>query len=447
MAEANGHPGGHSEERDATARLSKERPNGRPNVGSTRPGGGADGAAGDGPDALLGAASLDFEDYGAALRDKTDDELRAANIVLRTIQSQWMMKAGTSLARLGLALRVPGAATAVERTVFRQFCGGTSLEAARAAARRLYQHGVRTILDYAVESERSEAGFEAAREEIARALASASGGPEVAFCATKLTALARDPALVRASEGAELAAEDRAELERAEARLDSLAAAARASGAGLFVDAEQSWVQPAVDRLAERAMREHNRERAVVHTTVQLYLQDRLGYLRELIEDARRAGYTVGVKLVRGAYYEAEDERARQRGYASPLQPSKEATDEAFDAAVTLALDNIDVVEVCAATHNIESVRHLMREMERCGIARGDPRVTASQLLGMLDRVTFPLAQNGYNALKYVPYGAVRSAFPYLLRRADENKSIAGQMAGELEAVRRELRRRGRKAV
>lgn len=393
------------------------------------------------------ASAIDFDDDEAALREKTDEELRAANLVLRTIQSPWMMRAGTALARLGLALRVPGAAGAIERTVFRQFCGGTSLEAALAAARRLYRRGgVRTILDYAVESERSAAGFDAACAELERALVAGAQGRDVAFCATKLTGMAHEPLLARESEGAALSEAQRAELERSDRRLSSLVETAREVGASLFVDAEYSWVQPAIDRRIESLMREHNRGRAVVHTTVQLYLRDRLEYLRELVADARRGGYTLGVKLVRGAYLEIENERARARGVPSPVQPSKRATDEAFDAAITLCLEHLDVVEVCAATHNVDSIRHLMREMERLGVARGDPRVTASQLLGMLDRVTFPLAESGYNALKYVPYGAVRSAFPYLLRRADENRSIADQTAGELEAVRRELRRRGRVA-
>jgi proline dehydrogenase len=393
------------------------------------------------------AAEIDFDDYDRVLRDKSDGELRAANLVLRTIQSGWMMRAGTSLAKLGLALRVPGTAAAIERTVFRQFCGGTSLAAALEAAGRLHGRGVRTILDYAVESERSEAGFEAAREELERALVEGAKGPEVAFCAMKLTGFAREPLLADESEGVDLSEAEQAELARAGDRLAKVMHLAREVGASVFVDAEYSWVQPAIDRRVEELMREHNRERAVVHTTVQLYLRDRLEYLRELIDDARRGRYILGVKLVRGAYLEIEHERARARRSDSPVQPSKRATDEAFDAAVTLCLENLDILEICVATHNLDSVRHLMREMERLGIARGDRRVTASQLLGMLDRVTFPLAQAGYNALKYVPYGAVRSAFPYLLRRADENKSIADQTAGELAAVRRELRRRGRAAL
>lgn len=412
-----------------------------------------DGAGEDTPGAsgsrarAISAAAIDFEDYATPLRDKSDEELRAANIVLTTVQNPWLMRAGTSLARLGLALRIPGAAGAIERTVFRQFCGGTSLEAALAAARRLHRFSVRIILDYAAESEKSEKGFEAAREEIERALTAAARGPEVAFCATKLTALVRDAVLERESAGAHLSEGEAAELERGEHRLGRLAGAASAAGASLFVDAEQSWLQPAIDRAIERVMRAENGDRAVVHTTVQLYLRDRLAYLRELVADARRRGYILGVKLVRGAYLEAEGERARERGAPSPVQPSKEATDADFDAATTLCLENIDVVRVCAATHNVASIRHMMREMERLEIPRGDPRVTSSQLLGMVDRLTFPLAESGYNALKYVPYGAVRSAFPYLLRRADENQSIAGQMKGELEAVRAELRRRGRFAL
>lgn len=393
------------------------------------------------------APAFDFDDHGAALRNKTDAELRAANFVLRTLQSPWMMRAGTTLARAGLALRVPGTAAILERTVFRQFCGGTSLDEALATARRLHGHGVRTILDYAVEGGKEEAEFDEARRQLERALEHAASGPEVAFCATKVSGMARDELLAKASAGQPLSDGERAELDRVCARLEAVAGRAAELGEALFIDAEYTWIQPAIDDLTEQLMRAHNRQRAMVHTTVQLYLRDRLDYLRALLDDARAHNYLLGVKLVRGAYLEIENERAAERGASSPVQPSKEATDAAFDQALTLCLENLDRVVVCVATHNINSTHHLIAEMERLGIERGDPRVTVAQLLGMFDRVTFPLAAHGYNALKYVPYGPIRSAFPYLLRRADENRSIADQSAGELDAVRSELRRRGRRPL
>jgi proline dehydrogenase len=391
--------------------------------------------------------ALDFDDYEGPLAEKSLAELRAANLVLRTIQSPWMMRAGTALARAGLAIRFPGTVSALERTVFRQFCGGTNLEEATERASRLQRRGVGAILDYAVEGEDRDEELDAVIDELLRVVDAAADRPEIAFAAIKMSGVARFGLLEKIAAGAELGEDEQGERRRLLERLERLSRRAAGGGLSIFVDAEHSWIQGAIDEIVEGLMREHNRERAVVHTTVQLYLADRFEMLGRAIEDARRGGYSFGVKLVRGAYMEQESERAADRGVASPIQPSKAATDAAFDAAVTLCLENLDVTRVCTATHNVASVRHLVSEMARLGIERGDPRVTASQLLGMFDRVTFPLAAAGYNALKYIPYGGVRDAFPYLLRRADENKSVAEQLASELEAVRAELRRRGNRPL
>ena len=388
------------------------------------------------------APDIDFDDYESALREKTDGELRAANLVLTTIRKPWLMRAGRMFARAGLALRIPGTVGALERTVFRQFCGGTNLEEAIERTGRMFESGVASILDYAVEGEDDEGDFAAVTAEILRGVDAAIDRPDVAFVAVKLTGIARFDLLEKIDSGGELDDDERAELARAEERLDQIASHAARGGTSVFVDAEHSWVQDAIDGVVERAMEAHNRERAVVHTTVQLYLTSGLSHLEQLVARARAGGYRFGAKLVRGAYMELERERAADRGEESPIQPDKAATDDAYDRALTFCLENLETVDVCAATHNVASTQHLIDEMARLGIDPSDQRVTASQLLGMFDRITVPLARNGYNALKYVPYGGVRDAFPYLLRRADENRSVADQLASELFAVRTEIRRR-----
>jgi len=396
------------------------------------------------PPAPYRPPNIDFDDYTRALRGKTPGELRAAQFVLSTIQKPWLLRSGTALARLGLALRIPGTEAALAATVFRQFCGGTSLEEALDCAGRLYQRGIGSILDYAVEGEDDEADFDQVTAEIDRVVLAAAQREDVAFGAIKLTGVARTALLEAMDEGRSLTAGEREEWARAQARLQRVAQRAADSNTAFFIDAEHSWIQDAIDAEADRMMAQFNRERAVVHTTVQLYLQAGLPSLRAAVERARAGGYRFGCKLVRGAYMEQENERAAARGEPSPIQPSKQATDRDYDAALTYCLENLDVVEVCAATHNVDSVRHLIGEMSRLGIAADDPRVCSSQLLGMFDRVTVPLAENGYRVHKYVPYGAVRDAFPYLLRRADENRSVAQQLASELSAVRDEIARRAR---
>ena len=400
------------------------------------------------------APDIDFSDLSGPLRQKSLGELRAAQFVLKTIQSPWLMRAGRSLAKAGLALRIPGTRFAIKQTVFRQFCGGVNLKEAVERAGRLYRHGIACILDFAVEGEDSEEDFDKVADELLRVVDVTAERPEIVFAAVKMTGVARFGLLEKL--GADnapgfndhLSAEEQQELARAEARLNRICERASTSGTSVFMDAEHSWIQTPIDNIVERLMATYNSTEATLHTTVQLYLRDRLQFLEEAIRRARVGNYRLGVKLVRGAYMEQENERAEELRYESPVQPSKQATDDDYNKALTLCLENLDVVSVCAATHNITSTKHLISEMARLGIAKNDPRVTASQLLGMFDRITVPLAENGYNALKYLPYGEVRDAFPYLLRRADENKSVADQLALELDAVNEELlnrSKRGRK--
>jgi len=80
--------------------------------------------------------------------------------------------------------------------------------------------------------------------------------------------------------------------------------------------------------------------------------------------------------------------------------------------------------------------------MQEMGIPHNDPHVYFAQLLGMSDNISFNLASADYNVAKYVPYGPVEAVMPYLFRRADENKSIAGQSSREYKLVANELRRR-----
>jgi proline dehydrogenase len=358
-----------------------------------------------------------------------------------------MLKSSRFLARLGLFLRVPGTVSALRATVFRQFCGGTSLDEAIESAREMYELGVRTILDYAVEAVEDETGFDAVAAELERVVDATAEWPAIELVAVKVSGLVRPALLEKVSRDEELDDAERVEFASARKRLHSLAEHANNAGVALFMDAEHSWIQPAINDLVEELMEQFNAERAVILTTVQLYLRGGYAFLERSIEKARAGNYKLGVKLVRGAYLEQENERAKEERRDSPIQPSKAATDTDYDRATTLCLENIDIVTVCAATHNAASTYHLLDEMKRLEISEKDPRVSSSQLMGMFDRITYPLAECGYNVFKYVPYGGVRDALPYLLRRADENKSVADQLGSELQAVRGEMKRRGLKAL
>jgi proline dehydrogenase len=80
--------------------------------------------------------------------------------------------------------------------------------------------------------------------------------------------------------------------------------------------------------------------------------------------------------------------------------------------------------------------------MKEKGISPTDNRVWFGQLYGMSDHISFNLAADGYNVAKYIPFGPVKDVMPYLIRRAEENTSVAGQTNRELELIKAERKRR-----
>ncbi|MGL5546465.1 MAG: proline dehydrogenase family protein, partial [Tannerellaceae bacterium] len=100
--------------------------------------------------------------------------------------------------------------------------------------------------------------------------------------------------------------------------------------------------------------------------------------------------------------------------------------------------------ELFCGTHNEESCKLLAEAIEANGLRPTDHRIFFAQLLGMSDNITFNLADAGYNTTKYVPYAPVEKVLPYLLRRMQENSSVAGQTGRELRMLKSEITRRKR---
>ena len=139
---------------------------------------------------------------------------------------------------------------------------------------------------------------------------------------------------------------------------------------------------------------------------------------------------------------EKERAHAFESDAVSPIQPDKAATDHDYDLALDYCLDNLDDIAFVAGTHNENSTQRLVRKMHDRGLPNNHPHIFFSQLYGMSDNLSYVLAKNGYNVSKYVPYGPVADAIPYLIRRANENSSAAGQVSRELEMIAKELKRR-----
>ncbi len=384
-----------------------------------------------------------FDDTEIAFRHKSDRELAKAYWMFKLIAWPWMVRLGSRLVDLALMLRIP-VHWALRWNVFEHFCGGESIEACAPTIKALDQHGVGTILDFSVEGKESDADFERSFQEILQTADTAAGDERIPFCVFKVSGIARHDLLTKVSDGAELSKAEAAEFETVVERIDAICKRAADGGTYALIDAEETWIQPAIDDVTLKMCRTYNQERVVVFNTYQLYRHDRLQALRDDLAQAREGGFQLGAKLVRGAYMEKERERAEEKGYPSPIQPDKAATDRDFDAALAVCAENLEHLAVCVGTHNETSSATMARLMAEHGIEKSDPRVYFSQLLGMSDHISFNLAALGYNVAKYVPYGPLREVVPYLIRRAEENTSVAGQTGRELQLIQDERARRAK---
>ena len=387
-----------------------------------------------------------FSNTDQAFQHLSNRELSRAVALFSLLGKPWLVSTGSALAKLALALRIP-VGWAVRPTVYAQFCGGESIDDSEGTIAKLAEHGVRTILDYSAEGQTDESDLDHTCSEVLATIQAADGDARHAFAVFKVSGLSSNALLEKVGQSlrgeAELTSEEHAAWERVQARVRKLCEATHQAGGRIMIDAEESWIQDAIDAVAEDMMSDYNRDKVVVFNTVQMYRHDRLAYLKAMAARAQEAGHLAGVKLVRGAYMEKERSRAEERGYPSPIQPDKASSDRDFDAAVDWVLDHLDQVHLVAGSHNEASNLRLCEGMATRGMAPQDSRVSFAQLLGMSDPITFNLAAHGYNVAKYVPYGPIRKAIPYLIRRAQENTSVAGQTLRELELLKQEqLRRR-----
>lgn len=383
----------------------------------------------------------DLNDTRTAFAHRSDRDLLRAYWLFRVIGNKTVSDLGAAMTRAALWLHLPVKGL-IKTTVFRQFCGGETLEECLRTAEGLAKNKVNSILDYSVEGQEDDDTLDHTTEEIISTVKLARQHGFLAFAVFKPSGISPVALLEAVSAGRTLKADEAREWEVVRARFDRICAAAHAAGVPVLVDAEESWLQQAIDDLVSTAMAKYNRERAIVFNTIQLYRHDRLAYLRDAVKRAQAGGYHCGVKLVRGAYMEKERARAAEKGYPDPIQPDKAASDRDYDAAIRFCMEHIDRMAIMAGTHNEASSLLLAQLADAAGIARHDRRIWFAQLLGMSDNISYNLAAAGYNVAKYLPYGPVREVLPYLIRRAAENTSARGQTGRELGLIVKERRRR-----
>jgi proline dehydrogenase len=383
-----------------------------------------------------------FENTEIAFKSKSDKDLKRAYWLFKIIGNPSMVRFGKAATHFAIKVNLPIKGI-IKKTIFKQFCGGETIAECDPTIGTLDKYGIGTILDYSVEGKTSTEDFNATVDEIIATIHKGKNNPAIPFAVFKITGIARFGILEKTNEESNpLNPEEEHEYNQVKARVDKICKRAYEANVSVFIDAEESWIQDTIDRLAVEMMKKYNREKALIFNTVQMYRHDRLSFLEKEIQLARQGNYHYGIKLVRGAYMEKERKRALERNYPSPIQANKEATDDDFDKALKLIVNQLDILSLCAGTHNEESSRYLAELVTKKGIQKDDQRIFFAQLLGMSDHISYNLAHDSFNVAKYVPYGPIREVLPYLLRRADENTSVAGQTSRELGLIMKERKRR-----
>ena len=381
-----------------------------------------------------------FDNTEIAFSLKTYSELERAYFLFKMIQNQPMVRIGTAVTNFALKAKLPVEGL-IRATVFDHFCGGTNEEDCLPSIEKLYTKGVSSVLDYSVEGKEEESEFNDTVTKILKIINFGQERESIPFAVFKPTGFGRFAIFQKVTEKTALTLSEEAEWQRVIFRFHTVCKAAFKKNVPLLIDAEESWMQGAADTLIEEMMETYNKEKAIIFNTLQMYRHDRLEYLKVLTEKANQKGFHIGMKVVRGAYMEKERYRAKEKGYSSPICADKQATDLNYDSAIIFMMEQPNMA-LFAGTHNEESTYLLMDLAKKHNISKEDNRLWFGQLYGMSDNISFNLSEVGYNVAKYLPFGPVRDVMPYLIRRAEENTSVAGQTSRELNLIGAERKRR-----
>ncbi|MGC6469905.1 MAG: proline dehydrogenase family protein [Flavobacteriales bacterium] len=386
-------------------------------------------------------SKLSFENTEISFQSKSNSELQQSFWLFKLVGSPVIVKIGSSLMQFALLMRLP-IKSIIKATIFKQFCGGESIADCKESIKNLETYNVKTILDYSVEGKHSEDDFNAVTKEIIRTIERAKNDTSIPFAVFKVSGLGALELLEKISSNKLLTVKETNDFDLLKERVNKICQTAFDLDVKVFIDAEESWIQDAIDDIATAMMQKFNSKKAIVYNTLQLYRWDRLAFLKQLFADAENNNYYLGLKLVRGAYMEKERDRASTYGYPSPIQKNKNQCDQDYDLALKFCVEHSNKIAICAGTHNEKSSIYLTELMAKFNISNNDERIYFSQLLGMSDHISFNLAHEGYNVVKYMPYGPVKEVMPYLIRRAQENTSISGQTGRELNLIIKEKQRR-----
>lgn len=387
-----------------------------------------------------------FDNTQIAFESKSDQDLKKAHYLFKLIANPFLTKMGAMAFKFPSLAEFPIVKPMIKETIYKQFVGGENTTECIQVAKKLHQYGVSSILDYSVEGQSSEAEFDRVKDEILKLIEIAKANPEFPFVVFKPTAFGRIDIYEKVGKNQTLTEDEMAKWKAIRRRFEEVCQKGYDLDVTVMIDAEESWMQDAADDLADEMMMKFNIERCIVCNTLQMYRHDRLAYLKKIFEKAESQNYLLGFKVVRGAYMEKERARAEAEGYPSPIQPDKASTDRDYNQALEFIVKNNNRISLFAGTHNEKSCELLTELMKKYQIANSQHKVWFGQLYGMSDNISFNLGKAGYNIAKYLPYGPVKEVMPYLIRRAQENTSVAGQTSRELSLIEKEIKRRKQQA-
>ena len=382
-----------------------------------------------------------FNNLETAFKDKTNYDLNRAYFLFLAINNSTIASILTSILRIAIYLKLP-VTSIIKSTIYKHFCGGTSIENSQNTINKLWKSNIGTILDFSAEGKAKEEDFTKVMQETILSINKAKDEKSIPFSVFKPTGLASFNLLEKINNHQHLNNKEKEENQKFKLRINNICKTANDNNTPIFIDAEESWIQNNIDNIALNMMRKYNKNKAIIFNTLQLYRKDRIDYLKYMIKDAKTKKYIIGVKLVRGAYHEQEIKRAKINNITCPVYKNKYDTDKNYNHAIKICIENINYIELCVGTHNEKSIEILIQLMKQHNIKNNNKKIYISQLLGMSDNISYNAAKENYNVAKYVPYGPVKDVLPYLIRRAEENTSISGQMGRELKNIIKEKKRR-----
>lgn len=382
-----------------------------------------------------------FNDTKHAFVLKSEKDLKRSLFLFSMMNIPYFVPVSTAATNLALNLKLP-IKPIVRETIFKQFCGGETQDDCMPLVKKMHKENVYSVLDYSVEGKENEEEFDKAADTKIEIIKYAASAKEIPFAVAKPTGLGRFDIWEKVTANDTLTDEEQEEWERIKVRFERVCQAAYDYDIRLLIDAEETWMQDAADNFIEDMMRKFNKEKAIIFNTLQCYRWDRLSYVKAIHERAKKEGFKLGFKTVRGAYMEKENARAKRHGYQTPICEDKEATDVNFNAVMCYIIDNIDDISQFIGTHNEVSTYMALQLMSQKDLYLSDDRIWFGQLYGMSDHISFNLGRVNSNAIKLLPFGPIKDVIPYLIRRAQENSSVQGQTGRELALLREEKQRR-----